>query len=121
MEKDPLNVFDKESYKYKKSPFVDYKMGEEKFTMHYNNTQLLVVGTGEAELNCVCFWDKDDNPDGDPLLFFDPPYMDFLKSQGFPIREIDDEDFVDYIREKYHEIEIEKLNEDLDQWDEFES
>lgn len=102
------------------SPFVHYKVGDEKFTMHHNNTQILLVPDGRVELFCVCYWDKEVDEDADPLLFFDPPYMDFLKERDFPIQMVENEELVDYMFEKWCEVEAKKAVEFIDtEWQEW--
>lgn len=98
---------------YSKSPFVHYKIEDEEFTMHYNNTRILTVPDGEVELFNVCFYDSVESPDDAPALFFDPPFMDFLHDKGFESHLVDDPDLIQYIREKYAEVEAKRFADEF--------
>jgi hypothetical protein len=112
----PPKFWDPETIKWvRESPFVTYKGfddNETELTMHYNNTKLLTVGD-RAELFCICYWDKNEEDNPDPLLFFDPPYMDFLKNKGFQILEVDNEDLIGFIEEKWQEVEAKRFADEF--------
>lgn len=110
MESEPRQFWDYEKCAwYAKSPFVHYKIEDEEFTMHYNNTRILTVPDGEVELYNICYYDQYEDEDSDPILFFDPPFMDFLLSQGFKVQEVDDPELIEFIREKQQEVEAKRF------------
>lgn len=98
---------------YSKSPFVHYKIEDEEFTMHYNNTRILTVPDGEVELFNICYYDPTEDPDAEPLLFFDPPFMDFLHGRGFESHQVSDPELIEYIREKAHDVEAKRFADEF--------
>lgn len=110
MENEPRQFWDYEKcFWYAKSPFVHYKIEDEEFTMHYNNTRILTVPDGEVELYNICYYDQYEDEDSDPILFFDPPFMDFLLKQGFQVQEVTDPELVEFIRGKQQEVESKRF------------